>query len=688
MTVPSTPSADSRPVRRERHGNAAILVIDNPPVNATSREVRAALLQHLEELAGDADCRAVIITGAGRTFVAGADIREFGRLIAAPTAPEVIAAIEAAPQPVLAAINGAALGGGLELAMGCDYRLARKGAELGLPEITLGFIPGNGSTQRLPRLAGLAAAIDLVTSGRRMDAEAALAFGIVDDVVEGDVVAAALARARAGGLTKRPVRGREVPPEPEAAIAAAEGKARERQRRMPWIADALAVLQLARTAPFDEALAEERRVFERLRMAEPAFALRHLFFAERAAAKPASADATPRPLHRVAVVGGGFMGSGIAFVFLDAGFPVTLIERGQAALEAALARVEGLIDRAAARGASDPDRLRGALRGSVSLADAAAADLVLEAVVEDQDIKRDVFAALGSLARPGAVLASNTSYLDLAALARASGRPADCCGLHFFSPAAVAKLLEVVRTAETADDVVATGMALARRLGKVPVLARAAPGFIGNTLFADYRTMLELTVEEGAAPQQVDAALEAFGFAMGPFRVFDLAGLDIAWRARQRAGPPGPGIRRSLVADRLCERGRFGQKTGAGWYRYAEGSRMPLPDPEVAALIEAAAVEAGTRRRRFSPETIVHRAMAALLNRAALLVAQGIARQAGDIDVVMANGYGFPRAKGGPLFWASRQDPAMIRKALAELRPVMGEGMPLGEVMPLLEAMR
>lgn len=651
-------------VRLERWGRAALLVIDNPPVNATSREVRAGLLAHLELLAEDRECAAIIVTGAGKSFVAGADIREFGRPLAEPQSPAVIRAMEAAPQPVIAAINGAALGGGLELALGCDYRMAAACAVLGLPEITLGFIPGNGGTQRVARLAGLPAAIDLVTSGRRLGAEEARQLGIVDKVVAGDVVADALSLAARGEVRKRRVRDLELPPASAEAVAAAETAARRKLTAMPWIDEAIEVVRLASTLPIDEALARERAVFERLRLSASALALRHLFFAERAAAKVEGLGAVPRPLRRVAVVGGGLMGSGITYALLTKGLPVTLVERDDAALGSAHQRIESLLRRAVASGRLDPAASTEALSrlsGTTALEAVAEADLVLEAVVEDLALKLELFAALGRLARDGAILASNTSYLDLEALARASGRPADCCGLHFFSPAHIQKLVEVAHTPSTANDVVASGLQLARRLGKTAVVARSAPGLIGNAIFADYRAAVEALVLDGALPAEVDAALEAFGFAMGPFRVFDLAGLDIAWRARQATGAAE---KAPSLGDRLCEAGRFGLKTGAGWYRYPDGGRQPEPDPEVHALIERHAEEKGIERRSIPAEAITRRALAAILNRAALLVGAGIARQAGDIDVVMTSGYGFPRAKGGPVHWASRQTPAAIAASI------------------------
>ena len=685
----STDSSAGAPVRLERHGRVALLLIDNPPVNATSREVRATLLERFEALARDPGCDFVVLAGAGRNFVAGADIREFGKPLAEPQAPDVIRAIEAAPQPVIAAIHGAALGGGLELALGCDLRIATSDATVGLPEITLGFIPGNGGTQLLPRLAGLPAAIDLVTSGRRVGAAEALRLGLVDRVVEGDVVAAALALAASGSVVKRRVRDLPVPPTTAEAISAATAAACRKRATMPWIDEALRVVGLAGTVPIDAALAEERAVFQRLRVSAPAFALRHLFFAERAASKVDGLTATPRRIERTAVIGGGLMGAGIAHVLLTAGLPVRLVERDAASLAAALERIEALFDRAVARGrTSDGDRQRclAGLSGSLDLDAVVDADLVIEAVVEDLEVKQAVFAALGQIARPGAILASNTSYLDLEALAEASGRPADCCGLHFFSPAHVLELVEVVEATGTADDVLATGLALARRLGKIAVVARAAPGFIGNALYNDYRKACEFLVEDGAAPEEVDAALEAFGFAMGPFRVFDLAGLDIAWRARQAQGRPAPGLRYSTLADQLCEAGRFGQKAGAGWYRYSGGGRRAEPDPEVTALIERTAADNGITRRPHGAEEIVSRALAALLNRAALLVADGIARRAGDIDVVLVNGYGFPRREGGPVFWASRQDQRAILAAVDALCRTMGEGFRRSDVGALLQA--
>ena len=675
----------------ERDGDVLVILIDNPPINAGSLSVRRGVLASIAMLAEDATLRAAVIIGQGTTFVAGSDLREFGKPLEEPQLPAVIRAIESVAKPVVAALHGAALGGGFELALGCDARVALPGTVVGLPEVTLGMIPGAGGTQRLPRLVGVAKAIQLVCSGERIGADAALALGIVDAVTDADLRGSAVrfaASLAAGLANKRRVRDLAVPADtPEAAAAAAQA-ALKAGRGRPNVRDAIERVQAAATEPIDAALARERELFQHYRMGDDAAALRRLFFAEREAGKPPEGAAgEARPLRRVGVVGGGTMGAGIAICLAEAGLGVVLVERDEAAAHACRSRLREhwagrtRAGRCSAEQAAAFEAKVGVGCDWAALSDV---DLAIEAVFEDLAAKQDVFRRLDATLRPGAVLATNTSYLDIDAIASATGRPADVVGLHFFSPAPVMKLLEVVRGAHTGNDALATGLALARKLKKQPVVARNAFGFIGNRIYDAYRRQCEFMLEEGALPQQVDAALEAFGFAMGPFAVADLSGLDIAWRMRRsRAALRDPQARYVSIADQLCEQGRLGRKTGAGWYRHPEGTRRGEPDAAVQALIVQASAAKGIERRLVEPNEIVRRALGSMVNEAARLVAEGVAVRASDVDVVMVHGYGFPRWEGGPVQWAQRRGSEALKRDLDELAQRSGAGFVRGDLAVL-----
>jgi 3-hydroxyacyl-CoA dehydrogenase len=686
MSAAKTEDAEAgtkRIIRLDKRGDVAIVTIDNPPVNATSAEVRKGLLDAVEAIDADESVSAAVLIGEGRNFVAGADIREFGKPLADPQAPDVIAAIETSGKPFVAAIRGAALGGGFELALGCDARVAAPDAIVGLPEITLGFIPGAGGTQRLPRLLGVSRALEIVTSGRRLPAKEAAELGIIDAIVSGDLLGEAVEFAK-GISEKRRLRDRAVPEEPAEAIAEAESRALKKAAGKDWIGEAIDAVKRAASEPFDDALAHERAVFQRLRVSEEAFALRHLFFAERAAGRMPGLDETSaRRIDSVALIGGGAMGSGIAVAMLSRGVKVTLLERDAEALETGTKRVRGLLERSVQTGhatAADVEARLAAFSGTVDQAAMHDADLVLEAVFEDMELKKTVFAEMGQRANGDAVLASNTSYLDLAEIAAASGHPKRVVGLHFFMPPHIMKLVEVVRGPETADETLAAALSFARRLGKIPVVAGNGEGFIGNAIYSEYRRHCEFMLEDGAYPEDVDGALERFGFAMGPFRVTDLSGLDIsaALRARRRASLD-PRERYVSLPDELCELGRLGRKTGAGWYAY-DDKGTAIPDPAVRALIDEASEKKGIARRTLSEDEIVARALGAMVSRGAQLLADGIAREPADIDVVMANGYGFPRHKGGPMFWASRQAPEALARVLESLEAATGFGFRRGDV--------
>ncbi|MDQ2083584.1 3-hydroxyacyl-CoA dehydrogenase NAD-binding domain-containing protein [Xanthobacteraceae bacterium Astr-EGSB] len=653
------------PVSVARRGDVAVITVTNPPVNAISRAVRAGLLDAFRSLAADSSVTAVVISGRPGRFIAGADIREMNSAPEPPHLPEVVAAIEALDVPVVAAIDGAALGGGLEIALACDCRLATPSATLGLTETRLGIVPGAGGTQRLPRLTGIAAAIRLIGEGKILIAREALKSGILDDIMETDLLSAACALAPS--IAKRRLSAMGVAPggdEVDAAIA----EVIRRAKGLPAAARAVELIQATADTPFAAGLGRERAAFLELREGPEAKALRHLFFAEREAAKVPGLDGvTARPLGNLAVIGGGTMGAGIAAALADAGLPVTLIERDADAAASATARLHGLYERQVAGGRLARAEVETRLMRITASADWSAladVDLVIEAVFEDIAVKTDVFRRLDETARPGAVLATNTSYLDLDAIAAATCRPGDVIGLHFFAPANVMKLLEIVRGAATAPDVVATALALARRMGKQPVVAHNGDGFIGNRIFAVYRRHAEYLIEDGASPVEVDAALEAYGFAMGIFAVSDLSGLDIALAMRRRRDATrSPDERYVDIADRLCAAGRLGRKTGAGWYAYGADGRK-RPDPAVADMLAAARAEKGITPRRFTAQEIQRRLVAVMANEGARVLADGIALRASDIDLAFVHGYGFPRLKGGPMWAADRIGLATI---LAEI---------------------
>ncbi len=662
-------------VRLHFEDDIAVVTIDNPPVNAGSRSVRLGLLERLSEIA-KSPAKGVVIIGAGKTFIAGSDIREFGAPLEEPQLPTVISAIEALPIPVVAAIHGAALGGGFELALGCDARVATVDAVVGLPEVKLGMVPGAGGTQRLVRLVDIATAIDLVCSGKRVAAPEALKLGLIDAIADGDLLDKAIGHARFMANTKRRLADAPVISASDAKIDAAADKAVRRGRNRPNVLEAITLLREAASAPFDTMLARERATFQRLRSGDEAAALRHLFFAEREAGRvDGLSGIAPLPVRTIGVVGAGTMGAAIAVCLLNAGLPVQLMEQDEPALARGMDRIEKTLAADVAGGRSSADdsaKRRSALTGSVNLADLQNCDLVIEAAFEDMAVKQDLFARLDAVARPDAILATNTSYLDIEAIAATTKRPASVIGLHFFSPANVMKLLEVVRTSQTSDQALVTGLKLARQIGKIAVVSGLGEGFIGNRIYSAYRRQCEFMVEEGASPLEVDAAMEAFGFAMGPFAVSDLSGLDIAWKTRQRlAATRDPRERYVTIADRLCEAGRLGRKTGAGWYRYDERGKRHA-DPAVDALIEANS--AVSQRRSFAPAEIQRRALAAIVNEARLVLEDGIAQRASDIDVVLVHGYGFPAWEGGPLYWNAKQDPAETAQALDEIEASTGFG--------------
>lgn len=680
-------------VQRELHGRVLLVTIDNPPVNALSANVRAGLLAAIEAAKADGQVGAVVLAGRGRNFIAGADIREFGKPAVPPSLPEVCNAIESSDKPVIAAIAGAALGGGLEIALSAHFRLAVQGAKLGLPEVALGLLPGSGGTQRLPRLVGAAAALDLMLSGRHIDPAKAKAAGLVDRVVEaGDAAAAGLSYANellAAGTPiqrTRDAQGLADRAAAQAAIDAARGTAAKARGLLSpgKIVDAV---QAALDLSFEEGMAKERELFIECLNSPQRAGLVHAFFAEREAAKsPETRSATPRPVQSVGVIGGGTMGAGITVAVLDAGLPVVMIERDDEALARGRANVEKVYDGLIAKGRMTADAKAAVMArysGSTSYDALAQVDLVIEAVFEEMSVKKAVFAELDRVCKPGAVIGTNTSYLDIDEIAASISRPADVVGLHFFSPANIMKLLEIVVPAKVAPDVVATAFALAGKLRKVPVRAKVCDGFIGNRILAVYRQAADYMMEDGASPYQIDKALRDFGFAMGPFQVSDLAGGDIGWATRKRrAATRDPKARYVQIADRICERGWFGQKTGRGYYLYPQGSRTGVPDPEVEAIIAAERERAGVTPRTFTDEQIIRRYLAAMINEGANVVHEGIALRPLDVDVTFVHGYGFPRWRGGPMKYA---DSVGLPQILADIKEFAKEDSLFWKPSPLLE---
>lgn len=645
-----------------RKDDVAILRITNPPVNALSQAVRAGLMDGMDRAEADDGVRAALIVGDGRAFIAGADITEFGKPPQTPYLTEVCNRIESSPLIVVASMHGVSLGGGLEIALGAHYRVAQPDARVGLPEVHLGLIPGAGATQRLPRLIGVEKSLDLITSGRHVKAPEALEMGIVDRVVDGDPQEVGLAYVRElldGGAERRPVSAMDKPAAIDWDGAYEAALAKGRGQVAP--AEAVRAVQASVEQPFDEGLETERRIFMELMETDQRQGMIHAFFSERAVGNlPELKGVEPRALQSIGIIGGGTMGAGIATAALLAGFNVVLIEMKNEAAEAARERIAGNLQGALKRGkitdAKYDAMLTNGLEVSVNYDSLASVDMVIEAVFEDMGVKKDVFGKLDAVCKKGAVLATNTSYLDVDEIAASTSRPADVIGLHFFSPAHVMKLLEIVVADQTAPDVVATGFALGKALGKVSVRAGVCDGFIGNRILATYRTAADHMVLDGASPYQIDKALTDFGFAMGPFAVADLAGLDIGWATRKRKAPDRhPDERVPTYIDRLCEQGHFGQKTGKGYYIYEKGARRGVPNPEIGDLITAEQKELGITPRDFTDAEILRRYMAAMVNEAAKVLGEGIARRPLDVDMTLLFGYGFPRYWGGPLKWADLQ---------------------------------
>jgi 3-hydroxyacyl-CoA dehydrogenase len=649
----------------------AVITMNNPPVNGLGNALRAGLMEGLKKAEADRDVKGVVIIGSAKAFSGGADIREFNKPREKPDLFEVNDQQDAMTKPLVAAIGGFALGGGLELALGCHYRVAAPRSQLGLPEVKLGILPGSGGTQRLPRVIPMGEAVRMMTTGNPVAAEKARELGLVDEIVAGDLLEAAIA------FTKKspPIRRiRDMKAKIDGEAKAFFGKVREQvakeSRGYPAPLEIVACAEAAATLPFDEGRKVERERFAKLVNTPESKALRHMFFAERQTSKIPGVpeDTAVRPIGKAAVIGAGTMGGGIAMCFANAGIPVTLVDTTQEALDRGISKIRSNYAATVEKGRlaqSDMDKRMGLIHGTINLGKAADADIVIEAVFERMDVKQDMFRKLDGIVQPGAILATNTSTLDVDRIAAATTRPQEVIGTHFFSPANVMRLLEVVRGRKTAPDVLATTMKLGKTLRKVPVVSGVCDGFIGNRMLEKYGQQSLFLLEEGATPAQVDAALERWGMAMGPFTMYDMAGNDIGWEIRKRRAKERPDMVYSGFADRICEQGWFGQKTGRGWYRYEKGSRKPLPDPEVEELLNSYRKEIGVKARKIPDDEIVERCIFALANEGARILEEGIALRASDIDMVYLTGYGFPPYRGGPMFYA---DSLGLDKVLSSIR--------------------
>jgi len=679
-------------------GRIAVIEIDSPPVNALSLPVRQGIMHALQTAIDDNAVAAIVLACAGRTFIAGADIREFGRPPVAPYLPEVVAALEASPKPVLAAIHGTALGGGFEIALGCHYRVAKSDARVGLPEVKLGLLPGAGGTQRLPRLIGVQAALAMIMSGDPLGAEKAAELGVVDHVIEGDLLSEAIKFAEKLLAENAPLRrlcDKQVDPASLPDHYFDEFRLANARKTRGYFAPEriILALQAAVELDFEQGMKRERELFDACLVSPESIALRHVFFAEREAAKVAGLDRdTPiRNIGSVAMIGTGTMGGGIAMNFANKGIPVHMVDVDAAAIERGMSVVRANYRRGVDKGRISEAQFEALMKlfiPTTDYADLAGVDLVIEAAYENMAVKKEIFKCLDEVCKAGAILASNTSTLNLDEIALATSRPQDVVGMHFFSPANIMRLLEVVRGAATAPDVLATVMQLAKQIGKVGVVSGVCHGFIGNRMLEGYIREAGIMLLEGAQPEKIDRVLYEFGMPMGPIAMGDLAGIDVGARVREerrRNGTFPADERFGLVADKLVAMGRCGQKTGAGVYLYKPGSRTPIPDPQVQELIHREAARLGIRQRAISDDEILTRCIYPLINEGARILEEGIAQRASDIDVVWINGYGFPPYRGGPMYYADRVGLKKIYDRICAYRDTLGNEFGYWEPAPLLE---
>jgi 3-hydroxyacyl-CoA dehydrogenase len=676
-------------VDSEKQGDVAVIRMNNPPVNALAHALRAGLEKAFAEANGDAGIKAIVLTGTGKFFSAGADITEFRSAMKEPFLPQLIDKIEASAKPVVAAVNGTALGGGLELALGCHYRVATKDVrQLGLPEIKLGIIPGAGGTQRLPRAIGVEQALQLITTGQFIDANKGAAAGLIDKIVDGDVVAAAVAFAKEQmGKPPRRIGEKKI----DKVASGLFDKARAGFARHPSgpIAPKVAVdaIEAAATLPLAEGSARERELFREAAASPYARALQYAFFAERQAANlpGVGADTKLRDVKTVGILGAGTMGTGIGLAFLNAGFPLTIVETTQEALDKGVARVRDTLAANVKRGrateAQAKERME-RLTPSLKLEDLGSSDLIIEAVFENMALKKEIFAKLDKIAKSGAIIATNTSTLDVNEIAAQTKRPQDVVGLHFFSPANIMRLLEIVRAEKTANDVMATSMAIAKKIGKVGVQAGVCDGFVGNRMLASYGNEVQAMNLEGAMPQEIDGALEKWGMAMGPLAVSDLAGLDVGYRIRKERKLTGEAAQFARIPDKIVEMGRLGQKTSAGYYKY-DASRKRQVDPEIEALIKSEAEALQIKQRSIPADEIVERSLLRLANEGAKILQEGIALRASDIDTMYLNGYGFPAWRGGPMWQVDNV--IGMKKAAERIKAYEAKYGPRWKIAPLIE---
>jgi len=674
-----------------------VLTLNHAPVNGLGWALRTALFKAFRDAMADAKVTAIVLTGAGRMFSAGADISEFGtpKSMKPPSLPEIINMIEAAEKPVVAAIHGNALGGGLELALGCHYRVAQGSANLGLPEVSLGIIPGAGGTQRLPRVIAVERALDMIVSGKPIKAVNAEELGLVDSLADGDLVESAVkfcGDLPAGNAALRPTREREdnlgpARDKPEIFDSYRKSMAR-RARGLDAPYAALECVEASLAKVFDDGLQFERDTFKRLLASDQSRALRHAFFAERAATK---IDGLPKvtatqKIECAAVIGCGTMGGGIAMNFANAGIPVTVLETEDELLQKGVGVIRKNYAASVAKGRISQEEMDGCMSlisGIASFDQLGEPDVVIEAIFEKMDVKKELFSKLDGLMPAKTILATNTSTLDVNEIASATGRPEKVIGTHFFSPANVMRLQENVRGEKTSDETIATTMALAKKLGKVGVLVGVCDGFVGNRMLHAYTRQANFLLEEGALPQEVDKAIFDFGFPMGPFAMGDLAGLDVGWLIRKARNKEKPNnLRYSPIADRICEKGRFGQKTSAGWYRYEESSRTPVPDPEIEQLVVGISKELGFERRSIGEQEVIERCIYTMINEGAKILAESIAQRPGDIDTVWLYGYGFPRQRGGPMFYADSVGLKQVYDVISALYDEHGDWL---EPAPLLK---
>jgi len=672
-------TAITKSVDLDRRGRVAVLTVNNPPVNALSQHVRQGLRDGVQQAVTDAGVGAIVIVCAGRTFIAGADITEFGKPPTAPGLHEVLDLIENSPKPVVAAVHGTALGGGLEVTLACHYRVGVKDARFGLPEVKLGLLPGAGGTQRLPRVVGVEKGLSMMVSGDPIRADEALKAGLIDEIVEGDLTAAGVAFAEKVLHEKRPLKKirdlddkvAAVRGKPEVFVNFRKSVARQtRGFRAPE--SIIKAVEAAVSLPFAEGLKRERELFAELMASPESKAQRYFFFAEREAAKipDVPADTPAKDVKTAAVIGAGTMGGGIAMNFANAGIPVTVVEMNQENLDRGLGIVRKNYEATASRGrltAADVEKRMGLITGTTDWNAVRDADMIIEAVFEEMPIKKEVFAKLDGIAKADAVLATNTSTLDVDEIASATKRPESVIGTHFFSPANVMRLLENVRGKQSSKTTIATAMTIGRRIAKVPVLVGVCYGFVGNRMLHQRGQQAEKLILEGALPHQVDKVLTDFGFPMGPFAMGDLAGLDVGWRIRKGRGTKSP------VADRICELGRFGQKTGSGYFKYEKGDRTPIPDPDVEKIIVDVATEQGITRRHITDEEILQRLLYPMVNEGAKILDEKIAIRASDIDVIWVYGYGWPVYRGGPMFWADQIGLRALRDTMVNFQKASGD---------------